>query len=623
MSRYRKTMREALEEIRGKVEEQQNLKEDGHTDVVSAKRQCSTIMEDARDISNKLGSLSPEDGLPSWWMNKLAVSSNSMNKLRDFFIHSEARQLKDPKKEMMVVKDGKVKVIDKSDWDKYKAKGYDMAEELEEGKMKDIFSMQQDGASVKDIAKKMGLDVQTVKDILGEEIALEKVERVPTGQYIVSYKTQDGTRKARVFDYRQHAHDFEKKLKSYGLKSEEDLKEFNPDFGKDASASRTQTSGEKDKVIKDDKDKDKEIQSLKNDIAMLKTKLENEKNKAVKPEPNPKTGEVPLTVGVAYKHFKDKEEKVKTEEVELNEKDEFHLFDNKKDAEKKAKEIGGKVIDGTNFRAGYYAVYKGKSVKEELEEATFSRAMISQLKKAYGNLKTITPANATKLNKILDTVTKDGLIDLYKAKIPFVSIGAGGKLSQKHNLSPMDIKRIISKEEVQEEVELTEYFATVHSDKKQIADFIKKNKSGIDYVDDDAGGNIEFEGKNAHELADKVKAKFGVRVTKESFEPIEDKSLDEKVNMNVPMTVQYTYGRNPISFMQTLVGTKAGKKLKSVFPIKKGSGVYTLKGTGQDHIDFLKVLNNKGIMPKNKILGEEQKFEGARNLVNKILGERK
>ena len=46
---------------------------------------------------------------------------------------------------------------------------------------------------------------------------------------------------------------------------------------------------------------------------MLKTKLENEKNKAVKPEPNPKTGEVPLTVGVAYKHFKDDEDKEKKE----------------------------------------------------------------------------------------------------------------------------------------------------------------------------------------------------------------------------------------------------------------------------------------------------------------------
>ena len=161
--------------------------------------------------------------------------------------------------------------------------------------------------------------------------------------------------------------------------------------------------------------------------------------------------------------------------------------------------------------------------------------MISQIKKAYGNLKTITPSNATKLNKILDKVNKDGLIDLYKAKIPFVSIGAGGKLSQKHNLSPKDINRIISKEEV----ELTEYFATVHSDKKQIADFIKKNKSGIDYVDDD-GGNIEFEGKGDHELADKIKSKFGVRVTKESFEPLEDKSLSLDENTTRYMTSMMT-----------------------------------------------------------------------------------
>jgi len=428
-----------------------------------------------------------------------------------------------------------------------------------EGKMKDIYNMAFAGDSAEEIAKKLKLDATTVKRVLGEEIALEKVERVPTGQYIVSYKTQDGTRKARVFDYRQHAHDFEKKLKSYGLKSED---------WKDTNKRNVEKHGSTGKTSGEDR-----VKSLENEIQRLKLELENEKNATVKPEPNPDTGEVPLTVGIAHKYLKDKQKK----EVK----------------------------------------------KEELEEATFSPAMISQMKKAYSNLKTITPANATKLNKILDTVTKDGLIDLYKAKIPFVSIGAGSKLSQKHNLSPMDIKRIISKEEVQEEVELTEYFATVHSDKKQIADFIKKNKSGIDYVDDDAGGNIEFEGKNAHELADKVKAKFGVRVTKESFEPIEDKSLDEKVNMNVPMTVQYTYIRNPHLFMRILKGTKTGKKMKHVFPRKIGSGEYILRGTGQDHIDFLKVLNNKGVMPKNKILGEEQKFEGARNLVNKILGERK
>lgn len=518
MSRYRKTMREALEEIRGKVKEQQNLKEDGHTDVVSAKRQCSTIMEDARDISNKLGSLSPEDGLPSWWMNKLAVSSNSMNKLRDFFIHSEARQLKDPKKEMMVVKDGKVKVIDKTEFDKYKSKGYIQAEELEEGKMKDIFSMQQDGASVKDIAKKMGLDVQTVKDILGEE-------------------------------------------------SEETLKEFNPDFGKDASASRTKTSGEKDKVIKDDKDKDKEIQSLKNDIAMLKTKLENEKNKAVKPEPNPKTGEVPLTVGVAYKHFKDKEEKVKTEEIEIPE--------------------------------------------IEIDE-NFSPAMVDKLKKAYAPLKgkRIPPEP---LMKIFDKIDKNipGLVQLYRADIPFVSTMAMSRLMLKHGLKPADIKKL------KEETEITEYFATVHSKRPEIAKFINANKKGIDYVDDDAGGNIEFEGKNAHELADKVKAKFGVRVTKENYEPLSE----TLPSMTKPMTVQYTYTRNPDLFDKTLAGTKTGKKMKNVGP--KLKGVYVLKAPGQDHINFLQTLNSKGIMPKNKILGEEQKFEGAKNLVNKILGERK
>ena len=48
------------------------------------------------------------------------------------------------------------------------------------------------------------------------------------------------------------------------------------------------------------KDSGKEdIQSLKNQIQMLKIELENEKNKSVKPEPNPDTGEVPLRTGLA------------------------------------------------------------------------------------------------------------------------------------------------------------------------------------------------------------------------------------------------------------------------------------------------------------------------------------
>tara|TARA_Y100000741_G_C17837940_1_gene389279 strand:+ start:80 stop:484 length:405 start_codon:yes stop_codon:yes gene_type:complete len=42
-----------------------------------------------------------------------------------------------------------------------------------------------------------------------------------------------------------------------------------------------------------------EVKSLKNQIQMLKIELENEKNKSVKPEPNPDTGEVPLRTGLA------------------------------------------------------------------------------------------------------------------------------------------------------------------------------------------------------------------------------------------------------------------------------------------------------------------------------------
>ena len=47
-------------------------------------------------------------------------------------IAKEARQLKDPKKEMMVSLKGKVIVINKSEWPKYKKKGYIQAEEVGE-----------------------------------------------------------------------------------------------------------------------------------------------------------------------------------------------------------------------------------------------------------------------------------------------------------------------------------------------------------------------------------------------------------------------------------------------------------------------------------------------------------
>ena len=62
------------------------MKEDGHADVPSAIRQCKTVIEDANEIMNKLNSMSEQE-LPSWWTNKLAVASNSMNKMRDYILN--------------------------------------------------------------------------------------------------------------------------------------------------------------------------------------------------------------------------------------------------------------------------------------------------------------------------------------------------------------------------------------------------------------------------------------------------------------------------------------------------------------------------------------------------------
>ena len=77
--KYKQTFREALEEVR-------QVKEDGHTDVASAVRQCKTAIEDASQMLSKLQGMSPEGDLPSWWMNKIAIAADNMNKLRDYLL---------------------------------------------------------------------------------------------------------------------------------------------------------------------------------------------------------------------------------------------------------------------------------------------------------------------------------------------------------------------------------------------------------------------------------------------------------------------------------------------------------------------------------------------------------
>ena len=72
------------------------LNEDGHTDVPSAVRKLKTSMEDAMEILSALEQM-PDTELPSWWMSKVTLAADYLNKSRDYlkdFRKSDAPQFK-------------------------------------------------------------------------------------------------------------------------------------------------------------------------------------------------------------------------------------------------------------------------------------------------------------------------------------------------------------------------------------------------------------------------------------------------------------------------------------------------------------------------------------------------
>ena len=69
---------------------------------------------------------------------------------------------------------------------------------------------------------------------------------------------------------------------------------------------RDKMDGKESSPGQDPKAMEKQILTLTGQVNLLKAKIENEKHKAIKPVPNKETGEVPLTVGIGFKHLRDK-----------------------------------------------------------------------------------------------------------------------------------------------------------------------------------------------------------------------------------------------------------------------------------------------------------------------------
>ena len=210
--KYGKTFTEALREV-------SKLKEDGHTDVSSAVRQCKTAIEDASQMLSKLQGMNPEGDLPSWWMNKIAIAANSMNKLRDYLLVPSTT------------------TEDFADINRKRAMNKDRNSDRQKG---------------------------------SQHIPPIDKDNAP-GVKIAKIRAQD-----------------------------------------DDPAKET-------------------VKKLENEIQMLKIELENEKNRVIKPEANPDTGEVPLRTGIANaildkkKETKDLVQSKKKKEIKVGGKTDIEI----------------------------------------------------------------------------------------------------------------------------------------------------------------------------------------------------------------------------------------------------------------------------------------------------------
>jgi hypothetical protein len=70
--------------ISGKEVEESKLDETGHTDVASAMNNVKVAMSALTKMSGELSKLSPEDALPSWWTNKVAIAVDKLDGMADY-----------------------------------------------------------------------------------------------------------------------------------------------------------------------------------------------------------------------------------------------------------------------------------------------------------------------------------------------------------------------------------------------------------------------------------------------------------------------------------------------------------------------------------------------------------
>ena len=306
--------------------------------------------------------------------------------------------------------------------------------EIDEGRMKDIFTADQEGKSAKEIAKALKLPLGTVKKILGEEEELKEFTDAQLDVLARQYQALAG--KTISID---QANKLRKIFKGVPDRSLDALRRKKIPFLSGLALSRmvqkgmpvkedTETPKEDDNAqnkslkIKLDKEKDqdaleKQLVAAQGQINILKQKLENEKNKAVKPEPNRETGEVPLTVGIAHKYLKDKAEKEKDKKEDV--KEAFAVQITKKD--------GGKLIHGKYkdkaaadkfvkwYKTGDMKDTKSIEVVKEMAKDDAYAIGMAQAKKSMNDEPPLEKKTITKGHEIAKKILKKESLDEKKS----------------------------------------------------------------------------------------------------------------------------------------------------------------------------------------------------------------
>jgi hypothetical protein len=343
-------MKEALEQV--------YKKEDKDHEVSMARGELEAIADKATQLASALQGKSDEGNpLEAWVQSKITKAKDYINSVSDYlmynpdmakeetileFTQQQIKQaygiLNDPRYKGGNY-DGAVAAIEKLA--KGLSKQKDVANalkraneefELDEGKIKDIFTANKEGESIDNIAKRLKMSANNVKKILGEETLDEKVADsiikdlqkayAPLKGKTISPEMANKMSKhldGQSFDVVTLRQLMKAQIPFISTLARNKIYKKTGKFEEVQEAKDEEQNVDKIKLAKE-KDTDaleKQLVAAQGQINQLRTKLENEKNKAIKPEPNPETGEVPLTVGVAHKYIKDKKEKeMKKESVD-------------------------------------------------------------------------------------------------------------------------------------------------------------------------------------------------------------------------------------------------------------------------------------------------------------------